>query len=187
MPVKIKVFAVVMAVMCLMSLTCTAFAAETDLPPGAVVVGNGDTVSTNDLTSLDAPRVIPADGVESITITGLFGFSSVYGWDGTQWVNLNVADPANVTIVPADYPEYTYYTMLRGDTMASQTVTVSWVKTSLLEKVLTSVGTFISTTLTAVGGPVLSFITSSPLTLVPALAGLLVLGICIVRRFVYGA
>lgn len=130
MPVKMKVFAVVMAVMCLMSLTCTAFAAETDLPPGAQLLTNGAQVSTNDLTSLSTPYVIPAKDVESIIISGLFGFSSVYGWDGTQWINLNVADPTNVTIVPADYPQYTYYTMLRGDTMASQTVTVSWEKIS---------------------------------------------------------
>ena len=187
MPVKIKVFAVVMAVMCLMSLTCvTAFAAETDLPPGAIVVGNGDAINTSDLTSLSKPYVIPAEGLETITIKGLFGFSSVYGWNGTEWVKLSVSNPADVTINVADY-DYTYYTMLRGDTMASQTVTVSWVKASVLDKVITAVGTFVSTTLTAVGAPVLSFITSSPLTLVPALAGLVVLGVCIVRRFVYGA
>ena len=138
MPVK-KFLILTMAVMVVMSCMCmTAFAAETNLPPGAVVVGNGDVISTNDLTSLDAPYVIPADGVESITITGLFGFSSVYGWDGTQWINLNVADPTNVTIVPADYPQYTYYTMLRGDTMASQTVTVSWEKISPFKAIASS-------------------------------------------------
>lgn len=128
MPVKIKVFAVVMAVMCLMSLTCTAFAAETDLPPGAQLLTSGAQVSTNKLTSLSTPYVIPAKDVESITISGLFGFSSVYGWDGTQWNKIDVSDPTNVTITCADYPQYSYYTMLRGDTMASQTVTVSWVE-----------------------------------------------------------
>lgn len=184
---KIKVFAVVMAVMCLMSLTCvTAFAAETDLPPGAIVVGNGDAISTSELTTLEKPYVIAAKDVETITIKGLFGFSSVYGWNGTEWVKLTVENPADVTITVSDY-DYTYYTMLRGDTMASQTVTVSWVKASVFGKVMSAVGTFVSTTLTAVGGPVLSFITSNSLCLVPALLGLVVLGICIVRRFVYGA
>ena len=39
-----KVFAVVMAVICVMSLTyVTAFAAETDLPPGAQLVSNDTT------------------------------------------------------------------------------------------------------------------------------------------------
>lgn len=183
MPVKIKVFAVVMAVMCLMSLTCTAFAAETDLPPGAQLLTNGAQVSTNDLTSLSKPYVIPAKDVESITISGLFGFSSVYGWDGTQWINLNVADPTNVTIVPADYPQYTYYTMLRNDTMASQTVTVKWVKTSLVNQA----GDFLGGFFTNIGGPTLGFITSHSLTLVPALAGLAILAILLVRKFVYGA
>ena len=182
MPVKIKVFAVVMAVMCLMSLTCTAFAAETDLPPGAQLLTNGAQVSTNDLTSLSTPYVIPAKDVESITISGLFGFSSVYGWDGTQWVKLNVDNPADVTITVADY-DYTYYTMLRGDTMASQTVTVKWVKTSLVNQA----GDFLGGFFTNIGGPTLGFITSHSLTLVPALAGLAILAILLIRKFAYGA
>ena len=181
MPVKMKVFAVVMAVMCLMSLTCTAFAAETDLPPGAQLLTNGAQVSTNDLTSLSTPYVIPAKDVESITISGLFGFSSVYGWDGTQWVKLNVDNPADVTITVADY-DYTYYTMLRGDTMASQTVTVKWVKVSLVKQA----GDFLGGFFTNIGGPTLGFITSHSLTLVPALAGLTILAILLIRKFVYG-
>lgn len=138
MPVKMKVFAVVMAVMCLMSLTCTAFAAETDLPPGAIVVGNGDAISTSELTTLDKPYVIAAKDVETITIKGLFGFSSVYGWNGAEWVKLTVENPADVTITVSDY-DYTYYTMLRGDTMASQTVTVSWVKISPFKAIASGV------------------------------------------------
>ena len=171
-----------MAVMCLMSLTCTAFAAETDLPPGAQLLTNGAQVSTNDLTSLSTPYVISAQDVESITISGLFGFSSVYGWNGAEWVKVNVANPADVTITCADY-DYTYYTMLRGDTMASQTVTVKWVKTSLVNQA----GDFLGGFFTNIGGPTLGFITSHSLTLVPALAGLAILAILLIRKFAYGA
>ena len=182
MPVKIKVFAVVMAVMCLMSLTCTAFAAETDLPPGAQLLTNGAQVSTNDLTSLSTPYVISAQDVESITISGLFGFSSVYGWDGTQWVKLNVDNPADVTITVADY-DYTYYTMLRGDTMASQTVTVKWVKVSLVKQA----GDFVSGAFVHIGGPALGFITSHYLTIILPLLSLAGVAVLVVRKFVYGA
>lgn len=124
-----KVFAVVMAVICVMSLTCvTAFAAETDLPPGAQLVSNDTTIGSNDW-SLDTPYVIPTKEVESITIKGLFYFSKIHGWNGTQWVNITgsigeVKD--SVTFSPADYPEYTYFTVTKGDTMASQDFTVSW-------------------------------------------------------------
>ena len=124
-----KVVAVVMAVICLMSLTCvTAFAAETDLPPGAQLVSNGSTIGSNDW-SLETPYVIPAKEVDSITITGLFYFSKIHGWDGTQWVNITsrigeVKD--SVTFSPADYSEYFYFTVTKGDTMASQNFTVAW-------------------------------------------------------------
>lgn len=176
MPVK-KFLVIAMAVMCLMSLMCvTAFAAEADLPPGAQLVANGATISTNDLTSLDTPYVIAADGVETITITGLFGFSSVYGWNGTQWVNLNVADPTDVMIVCADYPQYTYYTMLRGSTMASKTVTVSWVKPSQTETIIKPVPS-VTESLLAVVMVMISFVSSQALAMLPVYIGLIFVGI----------
>lgn len=191
MPVKIKVFAVVMAVMCVMSLMCvTAFAAEADLPPGAHLMTSGDSIENTSASDLEAPYVIPADGTESITITGLFYFSEIHGWDGAQWHNLTgqIGDVADsVTFDVADYPQYSYFTVVGGRTGATSTFTFTWTKSALLPKILTAVGVFVGTVLTAVGAPVLAFITSSPLTLIPALAGLLILGILVVRRFVYGA
>lgn len=182
-----KVFAVVMAVMCVISCMCmTAFAAETDLPSGATLIENGATINTNDLTSLDTPYVIPADGVESITISGLFGFSSVYGWDGTQWVNLNVSDPTNVTITCADYPEYSYYTMLRGDTMASQTVTVSWVKFSQFRVILDSSVQVVTTMFGGVGSAVISFIESTPIVLLGCILFLMCALVLVLLRFIPG-
>lgn len=182
---KMKVFAVVMAVMCLMSLTCTAFAAETDLPPGAQLVSNGTTIGSNDW-NLDTPYVIPSDDVESITIKGLFYFSHVYGWDGTQWVKITnrigeVKD--SVTFSPADYPEYSYFTVVKGDTMASQDFTVSWVKVSLVKQA----GDFVSGVFVHIGGPALGFITSHYLTIILPLLSLAGVAVLVVRKFVYGA
>ena len=182
---KMRIFAVVMAVMCVMSCMClTAFAAESDLPPGAQLVSNGSVIGSNDW-NLDTPYVIPADDVESITIKGLFYFSHVYGWDGTQWVKITsrIGDVKDsVTFSPADYPEYNYFTVVKGDTMASQDFTVSWVEVSLIAQA----GSFVSGFFTNIGGPTLGFILSHSLTLVPALAGLAILGILFVRKFVYG-
>lgn len=52
---------------------------------------------------------------------------------------------------------------------------------------LTEAGNVVTGFTTNIGGPVLDFITSHPLTIVPALAGLCVMGIGVVRRFIYGA
>lgn len=54
---------------------------------------------------------------------------------------------------------------------------------SLLEQA----GEIVTSFTTDIGGPVLDFIVSHPLTLIPALAGLCVMGIGVIRRFVYGA
>ena len=56
-----------------------------------------------------------------------------------------------------------------------------------LASLLEQAGTIVSSFTTDIGGPVLDFIVSNPLCLIPALAGICVMGIGVVRRFVYGA
>ena len=159
-----KFFAIALAVVCLMSCVCmTAFAAETDMPPGAQLLTNGQQISTSELVSLSTPYVISADGLEAIHITGLFGFSEIYGWDGTQWMRVSVPDPTDVTITCADY-DYTYYTMLRKDTMASQTVTVTWTKVTQTGTVLSIVMSIV-TAFFALGTTCVTWIVDTPLAL----------------------
>lgn len=56
-----------------------------------------------------------------------------------------------------------------------------------LGSLLEQAGTIVSGFTTNIGGPILTFITSNPLCLLPALAGVCVMGIGVVRRFIYGA
>lgn len=58
---------------------------------------------------------------------------------------------------------------------------------STISGLLTEAGNVVSGFTTNIGGPVLEFVTSHPLTIVPALAGLCIMGIGVVRRFIYGA
>ena len=57
---------------------------------------------------------------------------------------------------------------------------------STVAGLLTEAGSMVGGFFTNIGGPTLEFITSHSLTLVPALAGLAILGILFVRKFVYG-
>lgn len=174
-----RIFAIVAALMVCMSCVCmTAFADET-VPPGAVMITNGQEISTDVLTSLDTPYVIAAKTVETITISGLFYFSSVYGWDGTQWVNLNVADPTNVTITCVDYPEYTYYTMLRGDTMGSQTVSVSWESPSVVKYAIQ-----FATGMFDLGTQLVAWVIDTPLALLSVALFVMVFCVGGIRKFI---
>lgn len=173
-----KMLVVVMAVMVVASCMCmTAFAAE-NVPEGTLVT-NGQVVNTADLDSY----IISADGVETITITGLFGFSEVYGWDGTQWVNLSVSDPTNVVITCADYPEYTYYKAKKGDSMANQDVTISW---TLVPQpgILDNLGP-ISSGLWDSAKDAVGFVMKYPLAQIVVIIGIIGVGCVLAKRFLF--
>lgn len=176
MPVKKML--VVMAVMVVVSCMCmTAFAAES-VPEGALVT-NGQVVNTADLDSY----IISADGVETITITGLYSFSSVYGWDGTQWVNLNVSDPTNVVITCADYPDYTYYKAVKGDSMANQDVTISWTlvpQPGILDNLSS-----ISSALWSGAKDATAFVMKTPLAQIVVILGIIGVGCLLAKRFLF--
>lgn len=163
-----KIFAIVLAVMVCMSCLCmTAFAAETNLPTGATLIENGGSYQGLAYNSTGAAYVVSADGVEAITITGLHSFSKIYGWNGSTWTNItsqigSVADM--VTFSPADYPDYTYFTAILGDTMADKTVTVTWTeipKTGVIMSIVMS----IVTAFFALGTTCVTWIVDTPLAL----------------------
>lgn len=178
---KMKIFAVVMAVMCVMSCMClTAFAAESDLPPDTTLVTNGQTINSNDWNMNYA---ISANNVETITITGLFGFSRIHGWNGTQWVNITnlvgaVAD--SVTFSPADYPEYTYFTVTKGDTMAQQDFTVTWTTPSIFDNMSDISSAMWSSAKDAVG-----FVMKAPLAQITVIIGIVLLGCLLAKRYLF--
>lgn len=176
---RTKIFAVMMAVICVMSVMCmTAFAAE--MPPGSTLLTNGQSISTDLLTSLDSPYVIAADGVETISIKGLFGFSWIYGWNGTDWVRIEVPDATDVTITCADYPQYSYYTAMRRDTSTSQMVTVSWTEPSMLDDIGTVSGALWSSAKDAA-----NFVIRNPLAMITVFVGLVAIGVLLGKRFLF--
>lgn len=186
MPVKMKIFIIAMAVMCLVSCMCmTAFAAES-APPYASTIVNGLEFQTLGNFNGQPPYFEVVPGVE-YTITADMNFALQY-WDGkgwSYWPEYNsVQSPA--TIVFDESIQYVAISS-HGYTSNIATCTVIWPEPTVWSVIFDSVSTFVSTVLSSVGAPVLIFITSNPLCLVPALLGLVVLGICIVRRFVYGA
>lgn len=173
-----KMLVVVMAVMVVVSCMCmTAFAAE-NVPEGTLVT-NGQVVNTNDLDSY----IISADGVETITITGLFGFSKVYGWNGTEWLNLNVSDPTNVVITCADYPDYTYYKAEKGDSMANQDVTISW--TLIPQPGILDNLSPISSGLWSSAKDAVNFVMTYPLAQIVVIIGIIGVGCVLAKRFLF--
>lgn len=172
-----KMLVIVMAVMVIASCMCmTAFAAE---KPAGTPVTNGQVVNTNDLKDY----IISADGVETITITGLFGFSKVYGWNGTEWSILSVSDPTNVVITCADYPEYTYYKAEKGDSMANQDVTISWTLTpqpGMLDNLSP-----ISSGLWSAAKDAVAFIMKTPLAQISVILGIVGIGCLLAKRYVF--
>lgn len=56
-----------------------------------------------------------------------------------------------------------------------------------LGSLLDQAGEIVTSFTQDIGGPILDFIVSNPLCLIPALAGICVMGIGVIRRFVYGA
>lgn len=174
MPVK-KILCIGLAVMCMcMCLCMTAFAAE-NAPEGTLVT-NGQVINTADLGNY----VIAADGVETITITGLYSFSKVYGWNGTEWVQLTVSDPTNVVITCADYPDYTYYKAEKGDSMANQDVTISWTQPGILD----NLGS-ISSGLWDAAKDAVNFIMTYPLAQIVVIMGIIGVGCVLAKRFLF--
>ena len=170
-----KMLVVVMAVMVVVSCMCmTAFAAE-NVPEGTLVT-NGQVVNTADLDSY----IISADGVETITITGLFGFSTVYGWNGTEWLNLNVSDPTNVVITCADYPDYTYYKVEKGDSMANQDVTISWTTPSIFDNMGDT-----SSAMWSAAKDAVAFVMKTPLAQIGVILGIVGIGCLLAKRFLF--
>ncbi len=184
MPVKIKVFAVVMAVMCVISCMCvTAFAAEA--PAGAVMLENGGTYQGLS-NKLETPYAIAAENVESITIEGLYSFSSVYGWNGTEWINItgslgSVED--SVTINTADYPEYSYFTGLLGMTGADNTITVTWTVPPA-PGMLDNLGS-ISSAIWSGAKDATNFVMKTPLAQIVVILGIIGVGCLLAKRYLF--
>lgn len=182
MPVKMKILVIAMAVMCLMTCMCvTAFAAEVEQPPSTVLIQNGVEFDSATVTG----GAIPAFSVEpgkEYTITGLSKFSRLFGIsaDGTRKnLGVTITDAPYVYVADGTYP---YIGVDAGVSNFTPT-TVTWEEPTLWGQA----GMFVTGVMDNFGGPVLSFISSHALILIPALSGLCILGILVVRRFVYGA
>lgn len=172
---KMKIFAVCLAAMCLMSCMCvTAFAAD-------IYVQNGVTYT------LGSEKVVLAVeyGV-TYTITADTSYlPTTYTWTGSSgYRELRFTDGVceytctdeNLKSITFDAP---------SDTPIE--ITVTWPQPSPIETLAGSASEFAGGILGAFGSPILSFVVSHALTLVPALIGLAILGIMLVKRFIYGA
>lgn len=179
---KMKIFAVVMAVMLCMSCMCvTAFAADIYVQNG--VEFTGSYYSDSDWTVL---KVEP-DVTYTITIDAdISELNVVYCYDGyignrtlkfVDGVCEYTCDDASMTGIALHSPT-------GGDAI---TFTVTWPQPSPIETLAGSAGEFAGGIFGAFGSPILSFVVSHALTLVPALIGLAILGIMLVKRFIYGA
>lgn len=186
MPVKIKIFAVAMAVMCLMSCMCMTAFADESAPTFTNFIQNGTPVTipanANDKDTLPVLKL-----TEGVTYTIESDDKlRVLGWSGTSWVTIS-----DSIAVPYEYTADGTYTHLGFATHAYSndpgTLTATWTIVSPVTKFLSQVGSVLTGFTTNIGGPILEFVVSHPLTIVPALAGLCVIGLYIIRKFVYGA
>ena len=181
MPVKIKFFAVVMAVMCLMSCFCfTAFADETEVPSDWQYIQNGVSyVAPQSYTKVpESPMVLKVDPDATYTVTGLRYMSVIFGWDGTKWVKLYQGDKleGEYTFTAEDYPGYEYLTFNGGSETVKFTVTVSWTVVSFLSKIIDNIGLWLTAALSWVGD-VGTTVVATPLLLVFTVLPLVGLGV----------
>lgn len=185
-PVKSKIFAVVMAVMALVSCMCIpALAAE------KVAIQNGVPFSASHWSDDSSGQLqyLEIEHGVTYTITTDPSITKL-----TLWI-YKPGSRANGSITFVDgIAEYTCtdtnvrgIVMLCDDAGNRPTVTVSWPLPPFFERLGTSIADFTTGVVSGFGTPVLAFITSNPLCLIPAIMGLVVLCICLVRRFVYGA
>lgn len=184
---KIKVFAVVMAVMALVSCMCMPALAATNIP-----VQNGVPFIAShwkDNTDSGSLQYLEIEHGVTYTITTDPSITKLDLWIYEPGVRANgditfVDGVAEYTCTDTNVKGIVIYC---GDEENRPTVTVSWPLPPFFERLGTSIVDFTTGVVSGFGTPVLAFVTSNPLCLIPAIMGLVVLCICLVRRFVYGA
>lgn len=166
MPVKIKIFAVAMAVMCLMSCMCMTAFADESVPTSENFIKNG------------VPITIPANANDKDTLPVLKlteGFTytiesddklRVLGWSGTSWVTIS-----DSIAVPYEYTADGTYTYLGFATQAYSndpgTLTATWDEPGPLDGlsalVTAAIGWVATVAFTCLENPILLVFTVLPL------------------------
>lgn len=168
MPVKIKIFAVAMAVMCLMSCMCMTAFADESAPTSTNFIQNGISIA------------IPAnannkDTLPVLKLTEGFTYTiesddklHVLGWSGTSWVTIS-----DSIAVPYEYTADGTYTYLGFATHAYSNdpgvLTATWEEPSPLDDLFASIVMYGERALDF-GGRFIGFLIENPLCLLSCAA-----------------
>lgn len=176
---RVKIFTVLMVVLCAMSLTCvTAFAAAEDVwsdvvyvtEPGAQMTGYKDTAA-------HAAFLLPVQSGYTYTLTADWGRGVVkaYDPDTDSWTEIYSFISGLTTTYTAD-GQYTYLTVVGTHSSTPVVVTVTWEEPSQTETIMKSVPS-IAESLLAVVVVMMSLVSSQALAMLPVYIGLIFVGI----------
>lgn len=175
-----KVGALLAAVMVVLACMCPIAFADEVAPDGIEITTSPFSFSGTGY----ATYYVPAAGIESITFEGLYGFSTVMGWDGSAWVNTGITDVADsVTFSPADYPQYSAFSPVMGSTAAVRDTVVTFERIAPLKRV-TGIVTGFASLMFDIGSDFIAWLTANPLACISIVLFLLVAFIGGVTRFI---